>query len=204
MLTRRAVPVFVLVLALALFWWTRPSDDGGPRHDVDSDVRACVENLQAIYDGLRAYRERHGHAPQGSGPAFFAELIASGVWNNDPENARRLTCPGPGATPVPPGTDYADPSSLGPASSAYAGRDSARHPLLKFPAGGEELQALVACDNARGMNHAGVVNVLYSDRTVKTFDLERLVADGILPGGTTTLVVGADSPLEELRVLLAD
>ena len=197
---RVAVPVLVALLAVTLFWWTRPQDDG-PRHDVEEHVRTCRENLQTIYDGLRAYADENGGAPTGSGPAFLGALIVSGTWPDDAAHRARLTCTGPNARPVDPGTDWTDASTWTADSSAYAARDAERAPLAKFPSGGAELEALVACDNADGMNHPGVVNVLYSDRTVKTFELEKLVAAGTLATGASNLAIGPDAPLEELRVL---
>ena len=201
--SRTAAVLLLAAASLALFWWTRGRGES-PLHAVGSDVRACRANLQEIYRGLRAYRDRHGHAPRASGVAFFAALIAEGVWENTPANARKLTCPGKGAHAVPDGVDFADPASLGPASSAYAGRDQVDHPLPKFPSGGAEIETLIACDDARGMNHDGALNVLLSDGTIKTYLLDRLIAEEKLPAGATNIPVGPDSPLADLRVLVAD
>jgi hypothetical protein len=199
---RRLVPLVVAILCLALFWWTQDGGEELPEALADSDVRDCSANLQAIYDGLRAYNERFGHAPESSGVAFFAELVSSGVWENTPSSVARLTCPGKNAHPIPEGTRFDDPSSLTSASSAYAGRNVAAHPLPGFPSGGRDVQALVACDNATGLNHDGVMNVLYSDRTVKTFTLAQLIAREVAPEGSVTIVIGPDAPLEELRALV--
>jgi len=201
---RHAVPIGVAVLALGLIWWTRDADDGGPVVELDTDVLDCRDNLLAIYDGLRVLSEREGQPPNNTGVAFFAELVSSGVWANDAESAGRLTCPGPGALPAPAETDYTDLPGLTPRSSAYAGRDSLNHPLSKFPSGGPEVEVLIACDNAAGSNHEGALNVLYSDRTVRTFELEKLLAAERVPAESDRILVGPDSPLEELRVLLAD
>jgi hypothetical protein len=105
---------------------------------------------------------------------------------------------------VPADTDYADLASLTAASSAYAGRDNAQAPLGDFPAGGDALEPLVACDDALGMNHAGVLNVLYSDGTVRTIELAREIERGTLPASTTNVPVGPGSPLVELRKLVGD
>ena len=200
---RTGAAVLVLAAGLTLLWWTRGSGDD-PAHDVADDVRACKANLQEIYRGLRDYRDRFGHAPEGSGVAFFGALIADGVWENRHAEVQRLTCPGPGAQAVPPGTSFADLAALTAASSAYAGRDIQNHALPKFPAGGSEIQTLAACDNANGMNHARAMNVLLSDGTVKTYVLAQLVEQGRLPAEATTIPVGPDSPLEDLWVLVAD
>jgi len=202
---RRAIPIAVAALALALFWWTRPGDDRrGPYSEMDSDVQECTDNLLAIHDGLKAYHERFGHLPEPSGVAFLAELVRSGVWENTPASVARLTCPGAHAQPVPAGTRYDRPETLTAASSAYAGPDVEHHPLPRFPAGGPELQALVACDNAHGSNHDGVSNVLYSDRSVRSFTLAQLRERGDVPETAVYLVIGPDSPLEDVRTLVGD
>ena len=203
MTRHKLVPLTLALLILALFWWTRTGEGPSPRHEVDSDVRRCTANLQAIYDGLRAYDDRFGHPPGGSGVSFFAALVSSGIWPNTPESIERLTCPGPGASPVPPDADLNDLTSLSDESSAYAGRDIAAHPLLAFPSGGPDNHVLVACDNAQAMNHDGAMNVLFSDRTIQTIRIERLVETGVVPAGTDRVAVGPDSPVEALRVLTA-
>ena len=200
---KKVVPLGVAALVLGLFWWSSGSEQS-PLHEVESDVRSCKENLRAIYTGLCTYRDRVGHAPEQGGVGFIAELIASGTWEDSPESRALLTCTGPGAIPVPPGTDYTNIESLSPEASAYTAVDTTRQPVTKFPSGGPEQRAIVACDNATGMNHEGILNVLYSDGSVKTFSLERLITQGILEPGTQTIPVGSESPLEELRALVAE
>lgn len=195
--------LLVLLAAVALYWLTRPRGSTA-LPEVSSDVEECRDNLLAMYDGLRQLAERSGGPPPGSGVAFFGELVASGVWENARSTLRKLTCPGPNAAPMPEDANFKDLGSLTSRSSAYAGRDSRNHPLAKFPSGGAEIQALVACDNARGMNHAGALNVLYSDGSVKTLVLADLIANGKLPQGTTVIPVGPSSPLAELRTLVPD
>ena len=202
MMRRVLVPLAVVALACLLWFWPSMGDD--PRPDFGSDVDACKENLAEIHRGLLLYEERFGRAPQGSGVAFFAELIASGVWEDTPENRARLTCPGKNAAPVPDGTGYGDLGALTGASSAYAGRNSAEHPLVKFPAGGAELEALVACDNARGMNHDGALNVLRSDGSIATLSLQQELERGRIPPGSDRILVGKDSPIPELAKLSGD
>jgi len=199
----RRVLVPLGVVALAVLLWRWPGGDD-PVLDVPDDVQACSENLRALYQGLLAYEQRFGHAPEGAGIAFLAELVASGVWSDTPENRARLTCPGPGAAPVRADARYGEPATLDEADSAYAARDTLRHPLAKFPAGGAELEPLVACDNARGPNHDGCTNLLRSDGSVVVLELARLLEHGQLPPGTTTLAVGPASPLAELQKLRAD
>lgn len=181
---------------------TACANDESPIRDVPSDVSTCREHMREIYAGLRTYAQRSGRAPEGAGARFLAALIAEGVWEDTPENRAKLTCPGVHAAPVPPGTDWKTPASLDGQSSAYAARDTVAHPFGAFPSGGRA--AVLACDDAQRMNHEGVLNVLYADGSVRTFALEELIAAGRVPAGTSNLVVGPASPLEELRVLTAD
>jgi hypothetical protein len=200
---RKLSILLVLAAGAAIYWWTRPRSPSAVQ-ELPSDLEQCRENLRAIYQGLLAFEAKTGRAPEGSGPAFLGELVSSEVFENTRSSVRRLTCPGPGAEPMADGTNFKDLASLGPKSSAYAARDTRAFPLAKFPSGGAELEPLVACDDARGMNHEGALNVLFSDGTVRTYEIARLVADGTLPPGTTTIVVGPGSPLPELQKLAGD
>lgn len=188
----------VLAASLALI---PACQEEGPRHAVPSDVERCKDNLNAIYAGLREYAETHGRAPSGSGVALFTALVREGTWDDTPAHRARLTCPGPGATAA-----RIDPSDPAPPSSAsaYAGLDQTRHPLARFPAGGEHRTILVACDNANGPNHAGVVNALYSDGTIRTVFLSRLIENGLLEPGTESIPVGPGSPVDDLNLLVGD
>ncbi|MCH7572771.1 MAG: hypothetical protein IH891_07635, partial [Planctomycetes bacterium] len=115
-------------------------------------------NLKSIYDGLRAWQDETGNSPEESGVRFFGQLIASGFWEDTEEMRRTLTCPGANVPLVENMPSFADLEAITGDHSAYAGRDNANHPLPRFPTSGEE--PLIACDNAHGMNHAGVLNVL--------------------------------------------
>jgi hypothetical protein len=194
----------LLVAAVAIILCFRFGCDRGedPRHDVPDDVRTCRENLREIHEGLLAYQAKFGELPGGSGPRFLAALIAGGIWEDTPENRAKLTCPGPHASPVPENVDWSDAGSLTAAHSAYAVRDFAAHPLVRFPTGGDE--PILACDNAHAMNHDGATNVLYADKTVRTFLIEQEIARGRVPAGTTNLILGPESPLPDLRKLRAD
>jgi hypothetical protein len=197
---RVLVPLGVVAVALALAFW--PDDDGLP--EVADDVAQCSENLRALYQGLLEQQARAGAPARDSGVAFLGALIASGVWADTSANRARLTCPGRDAEAVPASVDYRRLEALSGADSAYAGRDVEHHPLAKFPSGGAENEVLAACDNARGLNHGGCMNVLYSDGSVVTISLAQEIAAGRLAPDARTIPVGPSSPLPELRVLVAD
>lgn len=199
---RRLVPLVAVGLALALFLW--PDEGEDPRHDVTGDVSECADRMRGIYDALRALHDHTQAVPPGSGSAFLAGPLALGAMEDTPANRARLTCPGPRARPVPPGTDWTDLTSLGPQSSAYAGRDQVAAPLARFPSGGSELEPLLACDNADGLNHDGCMNVLYSDGTVVLLRLADEIAAGRLPPDAKTIPVGPGSPNRDLAKLVGD
>jgi len=201
---KRQIVVPLVVLALAVLVWRWPAAGDDPRLDAPRDVERCSENLRALYAGLLEHQKRFGRAPAGSGTAFLAELISSGVWADTPETRARLTCPGPGAARVRADVDYRRLETLAPADSAYAARDTARCPLVKFPSGGAELEPLVACDNAHGANHAGCTNLLYSDGSVVVLLDEQLRARGLLAEGARAPKAGPASPVPELAKLAGD
>jgi len=199
---RVLVPLGVVALAGVLYFWRR--SEPGPVYDVPSDVSECAANLREIYQGLLLYVVREKHPPPESGVRFLAALLSSGVLADTPANRARLTCPGKGAEAVRGDVDYRALDSLTEADSAYAARDVRAFPLPKFPAGGSELEPIAACDNAHGLNHAGCMNVLYSDGSVVTLTLAQEIERGHLPAEATTIPVGKDSPLAELCKLTGD
>ncbi|HEX6885950.1 MAG TPA: hypothetical protein VF530_21430 [Planctomycetota bacterium] len=201
----RKLAVVALVLALAV-WLVRGrgGDSEEPVVELGRDVNECTENLRAIHAGFLRHAQRTGGAlPEGAGVAVLGALVAEGDLPDTPAVRAQLTCPGPGAHPVS-AVDFRRPEALGGADSAYAVRDLMDFPLARFPAGGGASEALVACDNARGMNHAGCMNVLYTDGSVRTFTLPQEIERGTLPPGTRTIPVGPGSPLPDLRVLSPD
>lgn len=202
MAAKRQVVVPLVVLAVALVLWRWPFGANQPVVELAGDVQRCAENLRAIYAGLLTYERRTGHAPGGAGVAFLAELIRSGAWEDSPANHARLTCPGPASTPPRADARWSEPETLDEDDTAYAARDALRFPLAKFPSGGNELQPLVACDGARGPNHAGCINLLQSDGSVVTLELSALIARGLLPPGSQAIPVGPDSPVPELQKLV--
>ena len=180
---RVLVVAAVLGLAAALFLWRSGGDEAVL--DAPGDVRACAENLRAIYAGLREYHERSGHLPEARGASFLAALVAEGVWPDTRASRARLACPG----------------SQG---SAYAVRDFGAFPMAKFPAGGSELEPLVGCANRRGLDHDGCTNVLYTDGTVLTLELAQEIERGHLPAGARTMVLGPEATIPDLRKLTAE
>jgi len=202
----RQVVVLLLVAAVAamLYRWRGCSE--APVVDLPSNVQECASNLSRIYAALVLYPERSPDErwPKESGVRFLAALIASGTLADTPENRALLTCPGPGAAPVPESVDYDALEKLTSADSAYAARDMTAFPLAKFPSGGAEIEPLVACDNEHGLNHDGCMNVLYSDGSVSTLFLDEEIERGNLPAGSKTIQVGRDSPIADLRKLTRD
>jgi prepilin-type processing-associated H-X9-DG protein len=155
-----------------------------PRHRAASDVELCTQRLRRAYAALRAYDERVGHMPERDGALALDELVTSGDWA---DAARELACPGAGGDQRP--------------GAGFAARDLARHPLANFPNSGSE--PLVACDDPRGANHAGVVNALFADGSIVVYELAAEVERGVLPAGATTIPVGAGSPFPALAQLRA-
>jgi prepilin-type processing-associated H-X9-DG protein len=190
---RASIPSLVLAFVAAC-----GGDAASPRQSFSSDVEECSARLREIYQALLALNASSAWQPSASGVAFFGELVASGHWPDNPESRARLTCPGPRAEPAS-ARSFADLAALGDADSGYAGRDLAAFPLPRFPTSGQEI--LMACDNAHGMNHAGVMNALYADGSVRTFSLEQEIAAGVLPAGATTIEVGPSAVLADLQKL---
>ena len=86
--------------------------------------------------------------------------------------------------------------------SAYAGRNMKDHPMRKFPGGPKD--ALVGDDNDPDMNHRTTTVVLFADGNVATFELSELMKAGTLQEDQKVLMVGPESPVDELRNLSLD
>ena len=203
----KVIALLLLALGLLVYLYAPRNSADGRAHEFDSDSTECVANLRAIYDGLLSYVEENGRPPEGSGVAFFAELVASGHWPNDEEHARRLTCPGValselGLAGKPANEWFASLDGLDGTSSGYAGRDQAGWPVATLPS--TRTEPLVACDNATGANHADVTNVLMGDGSILSLELENEIANGNVPEGTERFVVGPDADLPELSKLSLD
>lgn len=170
-------------------------------------VTGCSKNLTEIYKGLIAYQTKFGRLPkrENSGVRFFAVLVASETWENTKTSAEKLTCPGVDYSAlsigdIPMEEWYSDLELVDGSFSAYAGRDLQNHPLRKM--GGKDV--LVADDNDGGMNHRTTTNVLYGDGSVRGLEFFTLREEGIMDQEEDLLVVGPESPLEELQVLSLD
>lgn len=172
-------------------------------------VTACKKNMMEIYSGLLLYENKHNDLPHGSGVKFFAALIADKVWENGKTSAQKLSCPAikrgslSGIANLDNPDDwYSHLDQVDGTYSAYAGRNMKDKPLRKFPGGPKE--ALVADDNDPDMNHRTTTVVLFADGTPATFELSELMKSGVLQEDQKVLVVGPDSPVDELRSLSID
>jgi prepilin-type N-terminal cleavage/methylation domain-containing protein len=170
-------------------------------------VTGCQKNLTEIHTGLMAYEAKFHRLPkrENSGVRFFAILIASGTWEDSKTSAEKLTCPGvdPSVLTVgdlPKEEWYADLELVDGGYSTYAGRDTINYPLRSLS--GKDV--LVADDNDGGMNHRTTTNVLYGDGRARGIEIYTLQEEGILDKEEKLLVVGPESPLEELQVLSLD
>lgn len=172
-----------------------------------AEVTACKQNMSEIYKGFTLYKTSFSRAPKESGVKFFAELISSKTLENTKSAAKKLTCPGVDIGAVT-GLDgraetewYNDLSVIDGSFSSYAGRNCKDFPLRKFPASGKDV--LVADDNDPQMNHRHTTVALMGDGSTETFELADLQAAGVI-GPDEILVVGPESPVEELRKLSLD
>lgn len=171
-------------------------------------VTACRANMGEIYKGMMLYRTSFDRAPNESGVKFFAELVSTDTLENSKSSAKRMTCPDvdynalSGIAGRPEVEWYADLAQVDGTYSSYAGRNCKEFPLRKFPGSGKE--ALVADDNDPSMNHRHTTVCLMADGSVQTYELALLKKSGVLGEDDTSLVVGPESPVEELRKLSLD
>jgi hypothetical protein len=127
---------------------------------------------------------------------------------NTKATAKKMTCPGVETSALPGlqgkvETDwYKDLESIDGTYSSYAGRDCKNYPLRQFPGSGKEV--LVADDNDPEMNHRHTTVALMADGSVNTWEIALLKESGVLGPDENHLIVGPDSPVEELRKLSLD
>jgi prepilin-type N-terminal cleavage/methylation domain-containing protein len=172
-------------------------------------VTACKKNLSEIFSGLMQYDMKHNDLPKGSGVKFFASLVADKVWDNGKASAQKLSCPAVKRSALSgianldnPDDWYVHLDQIDGTYSAYAGRNMKDYPLRKFPGGPKE--ALVGDDNDPDMNHRTTTCVLFADGNVSTFELIELQKSGVLHSDQNELIVGPESPVDELRKLSID
>lgn len=170
-----------------------------------SRVTACQQNLDSIYDGIMLYQNKYDRLPRESGARFFAELISRGAIENTRTNAKRLTCPAVdvgflSVGDLDPETWFEDLEAVDGSYSTYAGRNSRDYPLRRLS--GKD--PLAGDDNDPEMNHPTTTNVLYGDGSVQTFELFVEREKGTVGADEEVLIVGPDSPVEDLRKLSLD
>ncbi len=171
-------------------------------------ITGCGGNLREIHKGLILYQTKHKRVPRRSGVQFFAQLISHKVWENTESSCNQMSCPAVDIgvldiADLDPTERYVDIEVVDGGYSAYAGRDCKNYPLRKFP--GSDKTAIVSDDNDGGfMNHPTTTNVLYSGGFVGTFEIADLIEEGVLDREETLLLVGPESPIEELTKLSLD
>lgn len=171
-----------------------------------ADVTACQKNMTEIYGGVMMYKSNRERLPSDSGVRFFASLITSKTWENTKSSAQKLTCPGVDLSALTigqiddPEEWFSDIDAIDGTYSAYAGRDIVEFPLRKLT--GKE--PLVADDNDGGANHRIKTNVLYGDGSVQNFDLALEQERGTVGVDEEWIMVGPDSPIEDLTKMSLD
>ena len=168
-----------------------------------AEVTGCKRNLQSIYQGFITYRAKFDRMPNESGVRLLAELISKGVWENTKPSVKKLNCPATrpsGLGDLKETEWYVDLEVVDGSYSSYAGRDCKEFPIKNWT--GKE--PLVGDDNDGGMNHRTTTVVLYGDGSPETFEIALLREEGLLEGDEDYLIVGPDSPVEDLRKLSLD
>jgi prepilin-type N-terminal cleavage/methylation domain-containing protein len=172
-----------------------------------SKITASKANMAEIYRGMLEYQTKYGGLPnQYSGVRFFACLIFKKVWENTIATNRKLTCPGvdegalAGIAGREPTEWFIDEAAIDGTFSSYAGRNTQEFALRK-PSGKD---AWVATDNDPEMNFSTTTLVLMGDGSVMAYELATLAEQGVLAPEEELLIVGPDSPVEELRKLSLD
>jgi prepilin-type N-terminal cleavage/methylation domain-containing protein/prepilin-type processing-associated H-X9-DG protein len=174
----------------------------------NAKVAGCAANLREIYKGFVLYNTNYKGLPKESGVKFFAALVARGAMENTKTNAERLTCTGVEKSALAIGELpwqewWSDLERVTGDYSAYAGRDLKNYPLRQgLTSSGKE--PLVCDDNDPEMNHRHTTNVLYADGSVQPFEIKLLQEEGKVTKEETNVVVGPDSPVEDLRKFVLD
>ncbi len=172
-------------------------------------VTACKKNLMEIYSGLLMFEAKHKDLPKEGGAKFVGALISSGVWNNTKDRAESLSCPAikksalAGLSDPEPTEWFKHLDQVDGTYTAYAGRNVKQFPLRRFPDGSGK-EVLVADDNDPEMNHRTTTCALLDSGHVTTYELSELRDKGVIGPDDEVLVVGPDSPLDELTKLSLD
>ena len=173
-------------------------------------VTACKNNMRNIHQGMMQYYTKYNRLPSGSGVRFFAALITDEVWEGSPTDAKTLTCPGvetaslPGISELEPKEWFADEAILDSTYSAYAGRNMKEHGLRRWPPENASTEVLVSDDNDGGENHDTTTVALFADGSVQPFEIVEERKKGRIGPEETSIVVGPESPIEELTKLSLD
>ncbi len=170
-------------------------------------VTACKANLSEIGKGIRLYQAKYDRLPKGTGVQFFSCLISEEVWEDTEASTKKLTCPGvemgsltPAREGIPREEWYTERDRVDGGWSAYAGRDTKRHPLRKLT--GKEV--LVADDNDPDGNHRTTTLALMGDQSVRSYEIVTERDEGRATKEDTYVIVGPDAWLEELQKLSLD
>lgn len=173
-----------------------------------AEVTACQANLGEIHKAMLIYKSKYKRVPSKPGAQFLAELYSKQAMENTKKGAQRLTCPAidvgfiePGRLELDPLEWYSDVEAVDGTWTTYAARDTDRFPLRKYPVAGEPI---VGDDNDGAMNHGTTTNVLYGDGSVEPYEIELLQEEGVLDPEETVLIVGPDSPVDDLTKLSLD
>ena len=172
-------------------------------------VTKCMANLRGIGQSFSIYRSQRnkGRWPEESGMRFLLTLVKHKQIEG--KNTEVFLCPGTSdrndtGPSGEDGSSYDDWDNLDSATISYAGRDQVNAPIR----GGDESQIVIASDdNEFGPNHKTIVNYLYADGSVKSFDV-RIDGAEILADfpeyEKTGIPVGPESPVPALQVLKVD
>lgn len=172
-------------------------------------ITACKANLGEIGKGLLAYQASFDGMPREGGAKFFCVLIKQDrIWENTPKSARGLTCPGvdynslPGLQGLEEEEWYADYDAVDGTYTAYAGRNVKEYGFRRKVLSGKEV--LVADDNDPENNHKSTTLALMGDWTVREYAMATLKDKKMIDEEETVLLVGPESPVEELQKLSLD
>jgi prepilin-type N-terminal cleavage/methylation domain-containing protein len=172
-------------------------------------ITACKANLNEIGKGLLAYQTSFDGMPRESGAKFFCVLIKRDrIWENTPSAARGLTCPAvdynalPGLQDLEEEEWYADYDAVDGTYTAYAGRNVKEYGFRRKVLSGKAV--LVADDNDPENNHKSTTLALMGDWKVREYKMATLKDNKMIDEEETVLLVGPESPVEELQKLSLD